>query len=150
MKLISHRGNFSGPNKKLENNPNQIEKIISLGFDCEIDLRTQDGELCLGHDSPDFQISFGWLASFSDNLWVHCKDLETLSFLSNVNSNLNFFWHETDAYTITSKGNIWVFPGKPVPANGILVLPENNIISVKDIERSFYFGICSDYIEDYL
>jgi hypothetical protein len=150
MKLISHRGNLSGPNKNLENKQNQIEKIISLGFDCEIDVRTQDEELFLGHDSPDFQISFDWLTSLSDNLWIHCKDLKTLSFLSNTNSNLNYFWHDKDSYTITSKGNIWVFPGKPVPVNGVLVLPENIGLMAKDIDSSLYFGVCSDYIRDYL
>ena len=38
MKLIAHRGLFNGPNKELENNPDQIEKAWNLGFDCEIDL----------------------------------------------------------------------------------------------------------------
>lgn len=150
MKLISHRGNLRGPNKKIENDPKQVEKIISLGFDCEIDLRIQDAKLFLGHDSADFHISIDWLTSFRDKLWIHCKDLQSLNLLSDLNSELNFFWHETDSYTITSKGNIWVFPGKPVSENGILVLPEITGLSVMEAKSLQCLGICTDYVEDYL
>jgi glycerophosphoryl diester phosphodiesterase len=38
MKLIAHRGLTDGPNKDLENSPEQILKAIDQGFDCEIDL----------------------------------------------------------------------------------------------------------------
>jgi hypothetical protein len=150
MKLISHRGNFRGPDKRLENNPNEIERIISLGFDCEIDLRTIDTDLFLGHDKPEYNISVNWLNDLGTNLWIHCKDLQTLSFLSYAKSDLNFFWHENDSYTITSKGNIWVFPGKPVPANGVLVLPESISLFAQEIKGSDFFGICSDFIEEYV
>ena len=39
MKYISHRGNLDGRNLKTENSPNQIDTVLSLGYDVEIDLR---------------------------------------------------------------------------------------------------------------
>ena len=48
--FISHRGNLTGKDESLENYPNQIEKVISRGFDCEVDLHKVGKELYLGHD----------------------------------------------------------------------------------------------------
>ena len=31
-------------------------------------------------------------------------------------SDANYFWHENDKYTITSKGHIWCFPNQPAPS----------------------------------
>ena len=39
MHWISHRGNIFGSNKKLENDPSQIEKVVKMSFECEIDVR---------------------------------------------------------------------------------------------------------------
>ena len=36
----------------------------------------------------------------------------------------NYFWHQNDDYTITSKGYIWAYPGKKLNKNAIYVLPE--------------------------
>ena len=37
MLLISHRGNINGINK-MENNPNYLDKAMSLGYNVEIDV----------------------------------------------------------------------------------------------------------------
>jgi hypothetical protein len=58
--------------------------------------------------------------------------------------HLNYFWHENDSLTITSKGYLWVYPGKQPVKGGIAVLPEMNN---DDISQSL--GICSDVIENY-
>ena len=52
MHLISHRGNLSGPDVKLENNPLQIQKVLDLGYECEIDVWYIGGDYLLGHDEP--------------------------------------------------------------------------------------------------
>jgi glycerophosphoryl diester phosphodiesterase len=44
MLLISHRGNISGPQPKLENTVAYIEQAINQGFDVEIDVWFQDGK----------------------------------------------------------------------------------------------------------
>ena len=38
MKLNSHRGNLNGPNEK-ENSPEYIIESLTLGYDCENDVR---------------------------------------------------------------------------------------------------------------
>ena len=61
MKLIAHRGLTDGPNAELENNPEQIHKSLSAGYDCEIDLWYVNGELYLGHDEPQYAINRDFL-----------------------------------------------------------------------------------------
>jgi hypothetical protein len=40
------------------------------------------------------------------------KTYETLEML--IKTKCHYFWHQEDDYTITSKGFIWVYPGKPL------------------------------------
>ena len=61
MIYIAHRGNLNGPNKD-ENKPEYIKKSISLGFDCEIDIRYINNILYLGHDTPDYKIDLQFLS----------------------------------------------------------------------------------------
>ena len=122
MKIISHRGNLEGPSLDTENSPAQIEKCIELGFECEVDLRIHNGELYLGHDNAQYPITIDWLLSKSKVLWIHCKDSESLSFLKKKGQNLNYFWHETDKHTITSKGYLWNYPGGPITSDSVAVL----------------------------
>jgi len=59
-------------------------------------------------------------------------------------SCFNIFWHENDTLTFTSKGFIWVYPGKQPVYNSIAVLPE-----IWNDEISECIGICSDWISKY-
>jgi hypothetical protein len=124
MKYISHRGNLNGRIPQYENKPEYIESAIKKGFDVEVDLRFINGKFYLGHDLPENEINLKWLNKNSKNLWVHCKDLDTLYFLTNKNSKLNYFWHQNDDFTLTSKNYIWTYPNKPLTTNSICVLPE--------------------------
>jgi hypothetical protein len=142
MILISHRGNINGKNSHLENQPNYIDIAISLGFDVEIDMWWIEGKTYLGHDKPQYVVNDEWLTERIDKLWVHCKNVELLNWIRNT--SLHWFWHEEDTLTLTSKGNLWVYPGKQ-PINGSIgVLPESNN---DDISKCL--GICSDIIENY-
>ena len=145
MILISHRGNLDGKSNN-ENNPEIIEGVIKLGFDVEIDLRLDEGKLFLGHDNPEYFISEAWLIEKKDKLWVHCKDLNTIEHLScnSIFQNINYFFHEEDKTTITSKGFLWVYPGYQPVKNSIAVLPE---IHNEDISNCI--GVCSDFITKY-
>ncbi len=62
----------------------------------------------------------------------------------NATSIFNYFWHETDTVTLTSKSYIWAYPGKQPITNSIAVLPE---IYNDNIENCV--GVCSDIIEFY-
>jgi hypothetical protein len=142
MILISHRGNINGKKPHLENQPNYIDNAISLGYDVEIDLWWVDGKTYLGHDEPQYEVDDDWLLKRTDNLWVHCKNVELLNWIRST--SLHWFWHEEDTLTLTSKGDIWVYPGNQPIEGSIGVLPErsnDNILKCK--------GICSDIIENY-
>ena len=147
MILISHRGNINGIESNNENNPEYIQKALDLGYDVEIDLRIKDNKLYLGHDEPQYLMDLDWFEKYHTKLWLHCKEIEVIEKLHHLDSRglyLNYFWHENDTLTITSKGYLWVYPGKQPVKGGIAVLPEMNN---DDISQSL--GICSDVIENY-
>jgi hypothetical protein len=146
MKLIAHRGNINGVNKIKENEPGYILEAIKLKYDCEIDVRLIDNILYLGHDLPSYQIDINFLLNNSTKLWIHCKNYEALGYLIQY-KELNIFWHQTDEYTITSKGYLWCYPEQTPPKKSIsiILMPElNNFNSLKDNMECY--GICSDYI----
>ena len=142
MILISHRGNISGPNLEMENKIPYINRAILLGFHCEIDVWFKNGTLFLGHDKPEEEIDWLWYSTNHDKLWVHCKDLESLTLCSKTITG-RFFYHNNDSYTLTSKGEIWTYPNSKFNESCIIV--NNN----KKTENINCAGICSDYIETY-
>jgi hypothetical protein len=144
MILISHRGNLTGPDKSQENKPEYIQKAISSGFDCEIDLWKSDKGLFTGHDNSQYKISSDFLLDKSKNLWIHCKNYDSILWCEKY-SMLNYFWHETDKITLTSKNFIWAYPGNQPIKNSIAVLPER----FDENQLNLCKGICSDYIIEY-
>ncbi len=38
MILIAHRANLNGPNYATANTPEQIDKVLAKGFNCEVDV----------------------------------------------------------------------------------------------------------------
>ena len=154
MKYISHRGNINGPDTSTENNPSQIDFVISSGFDCEIDLHIENGTPFLGHDHPQYQISLEWLKARSEYLWIHCKNYESLMTLSNYtpSNSFNFFYHDSDFYTLTSKLYVWTHP-MAVHVDGskmVLAIPEKKFSTLSEF-KTFYagnsFAYCSDYAD---
>ena len=140
MILISHRGNLDGKREEFENHPDYIEDAKKRGFDVEIDVWFTKNNFFLGHDEPQFRVNSEFLED--QKLWCHSKNTDALKELSKL--NCHYFWHNTDDYTITSKGFIWIYPGKPILKNGICVMPEKT----KEINLDCK-GICSDFIESY-
>ena len=138
--FISHRGNLNGPDRDNENKQSYIEFALNKGFDVEIDIRTHKDKLWLGHDEPQELLNFEKIDI--SKTWFHAKDCSSLYKLSKY-GNLNFFWHQNDDYTITSRGIFWNFPGKELTLNSINVLPSINNLSQADFNC---LGICSDYI----
>jgi hypothetical protein len=132
-----------GPDRALENNPEQIKQSLSQGFDCEVDVRYIDSNWILGHDTPDYPIEYSFLEQ--PGLWIHTKNLEAL-YLLGADSKLNFFWHQEDEFTLTSQGYIWTYPGNPLTMNSVCVMPEWNDPEFFDINELDCCGICSDYV----
>ena len=148
MKLIAHRGNIDGPNSSKENHPEYIEAAIADGYDVEIDLRYDKvtETLWLGHDEPKYQVTSWWLAKRCSNLWIHCKDLDCLNNFSNSPIDFNYFWHQEDDYTLTSKNFIWTYPGKEYKSKSVIVMPEWDNMSYDTLRNVECYGICSDYV----
>ena len=142
MKLIAHRGLFNGPDKNLENKPTQILEALELGFDCEIDLWIINSEFWLGHDDPTYPVDKKFLDTFG--LWIHAKNLAALRWLTDT--NLYYFWHENDKFTLTSNNFIWTYPQQDLTTRSIMLMPEWNNPEFKNLSTNCY-GICSDYVE---
>jgi len=149
MRLIGHRGLIDGPSDR-ENHPDQIRSILYKGFDAEIDLRVIDGKLMLGHDEPTYEVPYEFISKLG--LWIHCKNFEALEYMRNCVDVFNFFWHDQDDFTITSRGYIWTYPRKPLMNRSIWVQPEwdadwrDQVNQVKDTSKCF--GICSKYVRE--
>jgi len=135
IKIISHRGNIDGKSK-FENTQNQIYRAIDLGFDVEIDLWVINDNLYLGHDKPTKICGLEFLYYNSDKLWIHAKNTEAVEYLS-AQDKLNWFWHDKDKMTITSKGYIWSNIGEYIK-NGITVCLEHTNIP------DYILGVCTD------
>ena len=147
MILISHRGNITRPIPERENDPKYVHEAIVNGFEVEVDVWFVNKKFKLGHDKPQYDFPHQLIKYQSSNLWIHCKNLEAITqfnTLDNIGTKLNYFWHQKDDVTLTSKGYIWAYPGKQPLKNSIAVLPEMN-----DDDVSKCSGICSDNIEKY-
>ena len=143
MKFIAHRGLTQGPNFNLENKPEQIEKSLAEGYDCEVDLWLVDSVFYLGHNKPEYAINERWLQK--TGLWIHAKNLEALKWLT-TRIYMQYFWHQEDDFTLTSHNYIWTYPGKETTERSIIVMPER---FDKDLEKEYngVYGICSYYVE---
>ena len=145
MIYIAHRGLLNGPSIEWENRPQAIEEAIAVCGNAEIDLWMVDGKYKSGHDKPQYDISWKWLCDNSRKLWIHCKNIRVLESMNLIYfRGFNYFWHEEDTVTLTSKGYIWAYPGKQPIENSIAVLPER---FNDDISKCV--GICTDYVLKY-
>ena len=145
MLIISHRGNIDGPSVIDENRPDFIDHALNKNFDVEIDVWLKNNEIFLGHDEPLYKINKNWLLERREKIWIHCKNLDFLSFLieHQVNNNLNFFFHQNDQYTLTSKNYIWVYPSQPYDMNSVIVSKSPK--EFKDYIKNQPYGICTDF-----
>ena len=146
MIFISHRGNLTGKKPEMENKPSYISDALNQGYHCEVDVWFVDNKFMLGHDEPKYGFPFVLFRSFYNKLWIHCKNTEAISALNDFPEThlLNYFWHQNDDVTLTSKGYIWAYPGKQPIKSSIAVLPEIN-----NDDLTHAIGICSDNIKKY-
>jgi hypothetical protein len=146
MKLISHRGNINGKKENFENHPDYIINAINLEFDVETDIWLIDNKFYLGHDNPEYQIDYEFINYYQNNIWFHCKNIDSFYQLNKMNIS-KYFWHQNDDITLTSNGYLWTYPGKKLTDKSIAVLPEFNSYNEKDLKKCY--GICSDFILNY-
>lgn len=160
--LIAHRGCINGPNSD-ENKPELVIHTLNCSYDAEIDLWKIDDKLYLGHDAPTYEIPPIFLRS--QGLWIHAKNLPALEYLYKLDeipgyTHINYFWHDTDDFTITSQGYLWSFPNKAV--NGMIINQPEFKRDLSNVSREdlvnwlgefaqgkTYKGICSKYVGQY-
>lgn len=142
MIYISHRGNTNGPVEHQENHPDRIIEVLHMGFDVEIDLWCIDNNLYLGHDEPIYLISSNFIRT--RGLWLHCKNINAMHAIHNL--SVNYFWHQNDDVTLTSKGYFWTYPGKQLTSNSILVMPET-LDKIQKYNKLECAGVCSDFVK---
>lgn len=142
MKIISHRGNIRGPVPGRENAPSYIDCALGNGYDVEIDVRSVNGELWLGHDEPQYKVTWNWIFHRQDNLWLHCKDAESAKICHVFQS----FCHEGDSFVFTTRKKIWLHDlSQKIDCNTIIPL-----LSKKDLDDRIdcihdCYGVCTDY-----
>lgn len=148
MKIISHRGNIRGPVSDKENRPSYIDCAIGNGYDVEIDIRLIDNQIWLGHDEPQYKVDHIWLYKRKEYLWIHCKNVQIAYYLKEFKNDLKYFCHQSDSFTLTSTGHLWVHDLSG-PINNLSIIP---LIDKKSIDSNSKFwnelqvhGICTDY-----
>lgn len=144
MKFISHRGNIRGREKETENLPRRVEECLEMGFEVEVDVWCVNGDFFLGHDKPEHYVPINFLRR--EGLWCHAKNSEAFTSLVR-DPNVHCFWHQEDDYTITSRGIVWVYPGKSLTESAICVMPELANYSIDEMLRCQ--GLCSDNVIKY-
>ena len=137
MKIISHRGNIKGPDKKIENNPKHILSLLKH-YECEVDVWVNNEGIFLGHDKGEYKINNDFF--ISNKLWCHAKNLDAFNFL--IDERVNCFFHDKDDFTLVSNRIIWTYPNKPVCSKSIIVDLDKNW---KEKNYNCY-GVCVDYI----
>lgn len=139
MKIISHRGNLNG-RSYLENHPEYIKEALQH-YEVEVDVWYKDGQFFLGHDRPVYPVPFDF---FTADMWLHCKNQEAVEYLALNGHYLQWFWHENDKMTLTSRGMPWYYPGNYSKCGITVVLEYSEIPEIMEV-----YGVCTDYPHDY-
>jgi len=140
---ILHRGLMNGPDPEKENKEELLWQRLSEGWDIEADLWLVNDKFWLGHDKPVDLLQDIQLLELS-RVWIHCKNIPMLQYMTEKNPGAPFFSHDTDDAVLTSNGYIWCYPGFRAGRQSIVVMPER--VPDMKFDMSLLGGICSDYI----
>lgn len=129
---------MQGRSPENENRPEYIIAAAEAGFDVECDVWCNRGQFSLGHDGPLYPVNAEFLLRY--NLWCHAKNIDAVEQFSQCLRQVHWFWHETDHFTLTSRGYVWVYPGKYAPRGSILVVSTEMVIDYEGLG-----GVCTDH-----
>jgi hypothetical protein len=157
VRIISHRGNLTGPDSDKENTESYLIEALNMGFDIEFDI-WYISKFWLGHDSPLKSFSTDTLLHWStmymnQNFYVHCKNMWALEEMIKISKrNIIPFFHDVDQCILLKDNTIWVHPSAVHSS-----LTRENCIAVYstcktvkydinyDIDFERFHGICTDY-----
>lgn len=144
-RLIAHRGNTEGKKEFCENHPDYIQNAINKGLDVEVDVWYDEGELYLGHDAPNYNISIKQLEKWAKKQFVyaHCKNSKAALYVP-FSYGLVPFAHSEDDFIILPDMHLWIHP-KAIQALPVSVQKESIIVAHEWVTTPLnYFGICTD------
>jgi|LauGreDrversion4_2_1035121.scaffolds.fasta_scaffold02508_14 hypothetical protein len=158
MRIVSHRGNLTGPDKDKENTEPYLLEALERGFDIEFDIWYMGSKFWLGHDVPTKSFSIDTLIQWAtvyqnQNFYVHCKHVWALEqMVKTKKKNIIPFFHDIDQCILLSDYTIWVHPNAinavSVRENCIAVFPACKTIKYDinyDVDFERFHGICTDY-----
>lgn len=158
MRIISHRGNLTGPDKIRENKELALIEALEKGFDIEFDIWYVAGRFWLGHDTAEISFSVDtlihWSSKYMDRMfYVHCKNLWALEELSYISkNNIIPFCHDMDQAILLKDNTIWIHPNalsnssKRDKSIAVFSTCKTAKYDVSlDIDFSDFYGICTDY-----
>ena len=142
MKIISHRGNIRGIVPGRENAPSYIDCALGNGYDVEIDIWSIDRQFFLGHDNPQYQVTWNWIFKRQDNLWLHCKNADA----AKTCGIFQAFCHTSDPYSFTTRNKIWLHDlSQTVDKNTIIPLLTSQDLKHHSTRIHDAYGVCTDY-----
>lgn len=149
-KILLHRGN-NGLDNLNENEISTINIRNAEGYAVECDIWFRDSKWYLGHDAPEYEVlDLEVFLTERSNL-IHAKDGETfvklVKYCRERGFNNEIFYHTTEDYVLSTRGNIIVYPGKEIYSGSFCMMPENMGRNVTDIEKNNINEICSDSLE---
>lgn len=147
MIIISNRGNVSGSNLDLENDPDYVLSSIKKNFEVKVDVWLEDNKLYLGSDYAKFNINESFL--YLRKLWIHARNISAAQFLID-SSQLNWFYQQKDTTNLTSKGYLWTSLALESYKKTILYMPEHNGKDHKSYDFYSAYGLCTNYPENFL
>ena len=103
-RLIAHRGNVCGVQAERENTLGYLKEALAAGFEVEVDVRIDSGQLWLGHDAPTQAVELGFL--MDARVWTHCKTVATYLELGK-HKDVNAFFQDHDEIAPTTRGFLW-------------------------------------------
>ncbi len=121
-------------------------KLIGRGgvgmdnIDVEIDVRSINGELWLGHDEPQYKIEHKWIQKRRKNLWIHCKNLQAAKECWEYQA----FCHSSDPYVYTSTGKIWLHD-LSLKIDDDVIIPLMDDPDLYLLHNVKPYGVCTDY-----
>lgn len=148
MRIISHRGNLSGPSA-FENSVTVIDSCKDRGLSVELDVWKLPGEdfYRLGHDEPRLNQAVPLRFLEDPQVFLHCKNEAAYESLK-VNQRVQCFKHDEEPFVLVepSKSIKWLhssYSGEPDPSAILVVLGKPD--ASKLTYYTGFYGICTDH-----
>lgn len=151
-RFISHRGNLENKITSDENRPDVLDRRIRQGYQVELDVWVRDTSYWLGHDEPQYEVSFDWLMKDLGKKYIHCKDGPTFEHMlirsGREGYNPNLFYHTNEDYALTTRRYVITHPCETLLEGSINMMPEMASIK-RNEEREKAYAVCSDAIRNW-